>query len=322
MKHMNHQSVLKNEIIQYLDLPKRELIIDATLGLGGHSEAILSDPAFHGTILGIDQDHQMLSAAQTRLARFGSRFESIHDNFRNLFRRIRERAITFDGILFDLGVASPHFDEPERGFSFQTDTPLDMRLNQDKKNTAADFLAKASEIEIRRILFEYGEEPFARKIAQKIVEERSGAELTTNWLSSLVSNISRSRGRPRNKIHPATKTFQALRIKVNDELNALQEGLQAAIDVIEPGGRILVISYHSLEDRIVKTMFRKAEHPCICPPKIPECCCGKKPMLQVITKKPIIPTEKETRMNPRARSAKMRVAICHPERNRECSGGR
>lgn len=311
---MHHQSVLKNEVIHYLGLSNRKLIIDATLGLGGHSEAILSDPSFHGIMLGIDQDQQMLSVTQTRLSPFGERFEGVHDNFRNLFRRIHERAIAFDGILFDLGVASPHFDDPERGFSFQADAALDMRLNPDKKFTAADFLTTASETEMKKVLFEYGEEPLSAKIAHKIVQSRSQNPIdTTKQLASLVEKVYRTAGRRTWRIHPATKTFQALRIKVNDELNALREGLQAAIDVIEPGGKILVISYHSLEDRIVKMMFKKAEHPCICPPKIPECCCGKKSLLKIITKRPIIPSIQEIGMNPRSRSAKLRVAERLPD---------
>jgi len=305
---MNHQSVLVAEVIQALDLPQRQTIIDATLGLGGHSEQILQQPSFPGQIIGIDQDAQMLEEARRRLEPFGDRFRSFKMNFGELQSLIEQEQIRFDAILFDLGVASPHYDLPERGFSFQHPGPLDMRLDQSSALSAAEFINTADKDELIRVLRRYGEERFAPAIVRAIMQRREEqAFARTDELADLIKDVYHRRGL-HPKRHPATKTFQALRIAINRELTVLEQALQTAIDMIDVGGRILVISYHSLEDRIVKQQFKLASRSCICPAQAPICTCEKKPQLRILTKKPIVPSDEEIERNPRARSAKMRVA--------------
>lgn len=306
---MIHHSVLLAEVLHFFDLERRRVLIDATLGLGGHTEALLSHQEFHGKVIGIDQDASHLRAAQERLQKFGDRFIPAHMNFGELSWYLKEHSVVFDGILFDLGVASPHFDLPERGFSYQAEGPLDMRMNQQQALTAEEILKSFSESELTKIFYEYGEEPLARKIAKRIVEHRAAHALhTTLQLKDLITEVYRSAGLYTSKKNPATKVFQALRIAVNDELRVLEQALKTSIESLPSGGRIIVISYHSLEDRMVKQFFKTAENPCICPPKLPVCACGRKPLLRILTKKAVTPSEKEMSMNPRARSAKMRVA--------------
>lgn len=305
---MNHLPVLLHEALEALNLSHRKVIVDATLGLGGHSLAMVQHPDFAGSIVGIDQDESHLAVAQKRLRPFANRLTLIHANFSEL-PHLKSQLPTFDGILFDLGIASPHLDIPERGFSFQHDAPLDMRMNQQQPMTAARILSESSEQHLAEIFRDFGEESLARLIARRIVETRKEHPLrSTTQLADLVREVYRRRGYYDSRKHPATKVFQALRIAVNQELEVLSRALEASIDLIESGGRIVVISYHSLEDRLVKDLFRKAANPCICPPKLPVCACGRKPTLRILTKKPVVPSEKEVDLNPRARSAKMRVA--------------
>jgi 16S rRNA (cytosine1402-N4)-methyltransferase len=306
---MIHHSVLLDEVLSFFDLTHRSTIIDATLGLGGHTKAILKHPEFSGRIIGIDQDKSHLDEASKRLREFGDRFIPVHMNFGDLQIFLQRDSLAFDGILFDLGVASPHFDISDRGFSYQTEGPLDMRMDQTRTTTAADLLMNLSLQELTDLFYRYGEEPLAKKIAQRIVEGRFSSPMkTTTQLKDLIIDVYRSAGFYSSKKNPATKVFQALRIAVNDELKVLESALKSSLDLIQPGGRILVISYHSLEDRMVKDFFKAAENPCICPPKLPVCACGRKPLLRILTKKAVIPSEKEIQMNPRARSAKFRVA--------------
>lgn len=299
---MNHIPVLKKETLQFLDLPNRKVIIDATIGLGGHARAILESPDFHGNLIGIDQDKSHLEQAKNNLAFWKPRTQFFHLNFRNLSSLISK--VSYDGILFDLGVASPHLDDPSRGFSFQHEGPLDMRMNHENPLTAEKILNTYSEESLVKIFREFGEEPKAQQFSRLVVKAREKNPLKTTQevvsLSKKLYSISRK--------NPATKIFQALRIAVNDELQSLEKGLLAAITNISFHGRIVVISYHSLEDRIVKHLFRQKAFPCECPPKISACVCGKKSQIRLITKKPITPSEAEISQNPRSRSAKMRVA--------------
>lgn len=305
---MNHLPVLLTEVLDALDLAHRKLIVDATLGLGGHSLAVFQREDFKGKIVGIDQDAAHIAEAKKRLSSFARRLTLIHSNFGNL-SELQEELPVFDGILFDLGIASPHLDIPERGFSFQHEAPLDMRMDLRNPMTAARVLSESSEQQLTQIFRDYGEESLARLIARRIVDTRKEHPLkTTAQLAELIRDVYRRRGFYDSRKHPATKVFQALRIAVNDELDVLSHALEAAIEMIQPGGRVVVISYHSLEDRLVKEMFRKAANPCICPPKLPVCACGRKPSLRILTKKPIVPRDEEIEKNPRARSAKMRVA--------------
>ena len=305
---MKHIPVLKNEVLRYLDLSNRGLIIDATLGLGGHSEAILESKEFKGKILGIDQDQSHLDFAKEGLKKYGDRFTAVKANFSELEQLINTREIKFDGILFDLGIASPHLDLPERGFSYQSDGPLDMRMDRAKEMTAAEIINNFSADALRKIFRDYGEEPLSGPIVNRIAEERRRNEIkTTGQLAAIIEQVYAGHFRKRSIKHPATKVFQALRIAVNDEMRVLEKALDAAIAHIEENGRIIVISYHSLEDRIVKTKFREAANPCACPPKLPYCACSKKPQLRILNRKPIIPGDSEIILNPRSRSAKMRV---------------
>ncbi len=307
---MHHLPVLATEALSFLDLPNRKMIVDATLGLGGHSEFILKIPEFHGRVIGIDQDEKHLIFAKERLKDFSEHIQFVHGNFSELKEILSEKKIVFDGILFDLGIASPHVDDAARGFSFQEDGPLDMRMDTSRGTPAAEIVNSFSEEELTTIFRDFGEERLAKRVAKKIVEQRRIKSFqTTQEMSKLIDSIYQHSGFRHSRIHPATRVFQALRIAVNDELGALKNGLLAAIEMIEPGGRIVVISYHSLEDRIVKTYFRQGEHPCVCPPKAPICICGKKPLLNILSKKPITPSEQEIRENPRSRSAKMRAVV-------------
>lgn len=305
---MIHHSVLLKESLKALELSQRQLVIDATLGLGGHSEAILKSPSFTGRVIGIDQDPKHLAYAQQRLEPFGDRFEAVHANFSELAQIMSTQAAAFDGILFDLGVASPHLDEGERGFSFHEDGPLDMRMNPETITTAAWILKNSSEKELAEIFWKYGDEPKSRAIARAICEDREQQPFEkTSQLADLIVSVYRS-SRKSSPRHPATRVFQALRIAVNDEMGVLEQAIDSALSLLEPGGRIVVISYHSLEDRLIKHRFRQEANPCICPPKQPICTCGKEARLRILTRKAIVPSDEEIEANPRARSAKMRVA--------------
>lgn len=303
-----HTSVLPEETLRFLDPKPGEVFIDATLGLGGHAELILNAEK-DIRLIGIDQDLAAIDFAAERLKKFESRFEIKHANFSDIAAVLKSLNLPeVDGILADLGVSSLQFDSPERGFSFRFNAPLDMRMNADPEiETAADLLANLSEFEIARIIYEYGEERASRRIARRIVERRERGEpvKTTEDLAKLVE---RSVKRKKNeKIHPATKTFQALRIAVNREIEILEGFLRDSIDHLKSGGRFCVITFHSLEDRIVKQTFQKLSGKCSCPPRMPVCICGAEKKIEILTKKPVSPDEKETEENPRARSAKLRA---------------
>lgn len=303
-----HRPVLLRETIELLRPERGGLFIDGTLGLGGHSEAILEASA-EARVIGIDRDREALKLATERLARFGQRFQAVHANFREMARVVAERGEReVRGILVDLGVSSLQFDDAQRGFSFRHDAPLDMRMDaKSDEETAADLLAHLSEEEIARIIFEYGEERRSRRIARWIVEKRERGEpiKTTRELAELVA---RAVGwRKTERIHPATRTFQALRIAVNGELEGLGEFVEEAIDLLEPDGRFAAISFHSLEDRLMKQRLRRLSGHCECPPRVPVCGCGARRAVEILTRRPIVPGEIEIEENPRARSAKLRA---------------
>ncbi len=294
-----HTSVLLAECLEFLNPKRGETFVDATLGLGGHSEAVLTTGA---KVVGIDQDLEAIELAKTRLAKFGDDFSVIHANFSEIKQVITEQV---DGILADLGVSSLQFDSETRGFSFRFDAPLDMRMDANSDNpTAAELLETLSEFEIARIIYEYGEERFSRRIARNIVEKRELGEpvQTTKQLVRLIGN-----SKSKEKIHPATRTFQALRIAVNGELDILQQFTVDCINKLKPNGRLAIISFHSLEDRIIKQAFQKFAGKCTCPPKFPQCFCGAEKKIEILTRKPVVPNEVEIDENPRARSAKLRV---------------
>ena len=303
-----HRSVLLDEVLGYLELDGKRLVIDATLGLGGHSEAILQ--AFETVqVIGIDQDTAALSSARERLSRFGSRFRGFHSNFTDIKMVVKEAGqSSVDAIIADLGVSSMQLDDASRGFSFRSDAPLDMRMDATSGNdTAADLLATLDEEEIANLIYKYGEERKSRRIAKWIVERRDKGQpiQTTAELTRLVE---RAVGRSsKDKIHPATRTFQALRIAVNDELGILDKFISDSVDLLKPEGILCVITFHSLEDRIVKQAFQKLSGKCFCPPRIPRCVCGAEKRVEILTRKPVVPTEAEMDANPRSRSAKLRV---------------
>lgn len=303
-----HQSVLPAETIEMLAPERGGILVDCTLGLGGHSELILQSSP-NTQVIGIDQDLEVIAFAKKRLEEFGERFQVFHANFSELENVLQKAKVEkVDGILADLGVSSLQLDSESRGFSFRFDAPLDMRMdvNSDEA-TAAELLETLSEFEIARIIYEYGEERFSRRIARRIVERRANGKSpkTTKELADLVYQAV-----PRNKkdkIHPATKTFQALRIAVNRELEILQDFLLSAIDKLNKNGRLVIISFHSLEDRIVKRTLQKLSGKCECSPNFPICICGAEKKVEILTRKLIVPQEVEIETNPRARSAKLRA---------------
>ena len=304
-----HRPVLLRETMELLWPQRGGWFVDGTLGLGGHSEAMLE--AFAETrVIGIDRDLEALRLARERLARFGPRFKAVHADFREIARVVADAgAGPLNGVLVDLGVSSLQFDAAHRGFSFRQDAPLDMRMNATgEEETAAQLLARLPEEEIARIIFEYGEERRSRRIARWIVERRERGEPVTRTLE-LAELVARAVGhRKGERIHPATRTFQALRIAVNRELEGLSVFLETAIDLLQEDGRLAVISFHSLEDRIVKQTLRRLSGRCECPPRVPVCSCGARKAIEILTRRPISPGESETDENPRARSAKLRAA--------------
>lgn len=308
--------MLLAETLEYLAPKTDEVFVDATLGLGGHTEAILS-AAENARVIGIDQDTAAISRARGRLERFGERFRVFHANFSEIREVLVEARIEkVDGVLADLGVSSLQLDSETRGFSFRYDAPLDMRMNAESGDeTAAEMLATLSEFEIARIIYEYGEERFSRRIARRIVERRERGESvqTTKELAELVERaVPRKSGgnKHKDRIHPATRTFQALRIAVNRELEILEDFVKDSIDILKPNGRLVVISFHSLEDRIIKQTLQKQAGKCFCPPNFPTCVCGgAEKKVEILTRKPVISGEAETHENPRARSAKLRACL-------------
>jgi 16S rRNA (cytosine1402-N4)-methyltransferase len=300
--------VLLRETIELLAVERGGLFVDCTVGLGGHSEAIL-ETSHDAQVLGIDRDDEALGLARERLARFGSRFRAVHADFRDITRVLAIAEVRQPrGILADLGISSLHLDSPLRGFSFRHDAPLDMRMDASTGvETAAELLGRLSEVEIAQIIFEYGEERRSRRIARWIVERREqGAPIqTTGDLASLVERAV-GFGKQR-RIHPATRTFQALRIAVNGELENLDRFVTDAVDLLEPDGRLAVISFHSLEDRIIKRTFWNLSGRCQCPPRLPTCMCGARKIVEILTRRPIVAGDEEVAVNPRSRSAKLRV---------------
>jgi 16S rRNA (cytosine1402-N4)-methyltransferase len=277
------------------------------VGLGGHSEAILKSSS-ETRVLGLDLDPAALDYTRRRLAPFGERFRAVQANFRQIDLVLRETGERDPlGLLADLGVSSLQFDSAERGFSFRFDAPLDMRMDPTTGATAAELLNQLPESEIARIIFEFGEERHSRRIARRIVESREQGKpiTTTKELAELVQRA--LGGRKWNQIHPATRTFQALRIAVNRELEGLAEFVESAIDLLEPGGQFVVISFHSLEDRIIKRELRRLSGHCQCPPRLPVCSCGTRAAVEILTRRPVTPDAKEVDENPRARSAKLRA---------------
>jgi len=301
-----HVPVMLREAVDYLVVKTRGVYVDCTLGVGGHTLGILeADP--YSRIFGIDVDPEAIALAKEKLKCYGDRVSFVKGNFADLISLLNQHNISeIDGVLMDLGVSSIQLDTPERGFSFRYNAPLDMRMDQTADKPISYELNKESADRLTEIIKEFGEERWAKRIARNIVTARERSPITTT--ARLAEIIERSVPRSGESIHPATRTFQALRIYKNSELENLESGLDQAIQILKTDGRICVISFHSLEDRIVKNTFRTLERGCICPPKIPKCICGKKPAIKIITKRPIIPGDEEIKANPRSRSSKMRVA--------------
>lgn len=308
--NFEHIPVLLEETIEYLDLKTGGVYIDGTLGGAGHSLEIVKRITPGGVLLGIDQDSNAIDAAKKRLEVYKDNVIIVHDNFKNI-KAIAENSgfCEVDGVLLDIGVSSHQLDEEERGFSYMHDGPLDMRMDTERDYNASDIVNSATEQELTRIIRDYGEEKWAARIAKFIIEERKVNRIDTTFrLVDIIKKAIPASAR-RDGGHPAKRTFQALRIAVNNELEVLERALKDAVDILKPGGRLVVITFHSLEDRIVKTVFNNMERPCTCPPKLPVCVCGKAPLLKVLTKKPVVAGDKELTANTRSKSAKLRAAL-------------
>ena len=304
-----HEPVLLQEVLQWMNVREDGVYCDGTLGGGGHSEAILRASGGKARLYGIDRDETAIRAASERLKVYPG-FTAIHGNFHDAKQLLKYAgAGPLDGVLLDLGVSSPQLDTAERGFSYHEDAPLDMRMDRSGGMTAAEFLNTAEEKELTGVIRDYGEEKWAARIARIICEHRTEKpfESTFDLVHAVDAAIPKAVRRKEDG-HPARRTFQAIRIAVNDELKPLEQALKDLTDCLKPGGRICVITFHSIEDRIVKRCFKTLENPCICPPKAPICTCGRKPVVRVLAGGAIAPTEAETERNPRARSAKLRVA--------------
>lgn len=303
-----HVSVLLQECIDSLNIRPDGVYVDGTLGMGGHSEEI-AKRLTTGRLIGIDRDETAIVRAGARLAAYGPRVQLVHGNFRDTVEILDELGIeAVDGMLFDLGVSSPQLDESERGFSYMHDAPLDMRMDETDNLNAWFVVNRWPEEKLRRILYDYGEERYAPRIAAAIVREREQQEIRTTLQLVEVIRGAMPAAALREKQHPAKRSFQAIRIAVNDELEAVRTMMDTAPDRLRPGGRIAVISFHSLEDRIVKTGIAARENGCTCPREFPVCTCGFVQTLRSVTRKPILPSAEELETNPRARSAKLRVA--------------
>lgn len=305
----NHYSVLLNETIENLNIKPDGIYVDGTLGGGGHAYQVASRLSEKGRLIGIDQDADAIAAAGERLKEFGDKITIIRSNYANMKEELHRIGVEkVDGIVLDLGVSSFQLDTPERGFTYRDENaPLDMRMDDRQSLTAKDIVNGYSEMELYRIIRDYGEDKFAKNIAKHIVQERvkkpieTTGELTEIIRASIPMKVQVTGG------HPAKRTFQAIRIELNKELEVLQDNLDDMIDLLNPGGRICIITFHSLEDRIVKTNFKRNENPCTCPSDFPVCVCGKKSKGKVVTRKPILPSEEELEVNSRSKSAKLRV---------------
>ena len=303
----SHKSVLLHECVEGLNIRPDGIYLDGTLGGAGHSFEIASRLKT-GRLIGVDRDQVALSAAAVRLKPYEQNVTLVHSNFKELQSILADLGIPgVDGMLFDLGVSSPQLDDADRGFSYMADAPLDMRMNREDRLTAYEVVNQWPREELRRILFEYGEERYAPKIAAAIEKKRQEAPIETTLALVDVIRGALPPQALREKQHPAKRSFQAIRIAVNDELGAVREMMETAIPLLNPGGRLAVITFHSLEDRIVKVAMNAAAKGCTCPPEFPVCVCGKKPQVKLITRKPITSAPEELEENPRARSAKLRI---------------
>ncbi len=302
-----HKSVLLKETIDGLKVKPDGVYVDGTLGGAGHALEVCKKLSAKGRFIGIDQDQDAIVAASERLAACEQAM-IIRSNYCYMVEELRARGITkVDGILLDLGVSSYQLDNEERGFTYRTDAPLDMRMDQRQSQTAGDIVNGYEEKELYRIIRDYGEDKFAKNIAKHIVAARQNGPIeTTGQLTEIIRRAIPMKMQASGG-HPAKRTFQAIRIELNRELDVLRDSLDGMIDLLDDGGRLCIITFHSLEDRIVKTIFRKNENPCTCPPEFPVCVCGKKPKGRVITRKPILPGEEEMEENPRSKSAKLRI---------------
>lgn len=304
-----HKPVLVNETLALLDPREGGVFVDATMGGGGHSVEIIKRIGPGGILVGIDRDREAILSAKSRLESCDGQIILIQGNFRDFISILASAGVSeLDGVLFDLGVSSHQLDAA-RGFSFQRDEPLDMRMNPEPgTQSAVDVVNGYTEAELADVIWKYGDERYSRRIARAIVKRREREKIeTTKQLADIVLSAMPG-GRKWQEIHPATRTFQAIRIEVNGELEAIETALPAAIEALKIGGRIAVISFHSLEDRIVKNIFRRFSGHCECPPRMPECRCGAKEMLKVLTRKPVVPSAEEIEENPRSRSSKLRCA--------------
>ena len=304
----NHVSVLLKETIDRLNIKPDGIYVDGTLGGGGHSLEIAKRLSKNGHLYGIDRDTDAIEAAGERLREYSDRFTAIHSNFYNAAEVLKNIGVQkIDGFILDLGVSSHQLDEADRGFSYMQDAPLDMRMDRGAPYTAWNVVNEKSEKELNDIIFKYGEEKWAKRIAQFIVAEREKKPIDTTY--ELVEVIKKAvpKGARRDGPHPAKRTFQAIRIEVNGELAILDKTVDDMTEMLSEGGRMCIITFHSLEDRIIKNAMKRHENPCTCPPEFPVCVCGKVPDGKVITRKPILPSDEELEVNPRSRSAKLRI---------------
>ncbi|MBQ4066037.1 MAG: 16S rRNA (cytosine(1402)-N(4))-methyltransferase RsmH [Clostridia bacterium] len=305
-----HITVLLDEAVDAL-LPERGgIFVDCTAGGGGHSEAILKRLPQGSRLISLDRDERAVLRCRERLEKYGTASTVVKTNYSDIVSVLDGLGIDkINGVLWDLGVSSVQLDERERGFSYSQDAPLDMRMDRASGATAADIVNGYSEDELCRVIRDWGEEKFFQRIAAAIVRARAEKPIeTTLELADIVTQAIPAGARKKENQHPAKRTFQAIRIEVNDELNIIEPALRSAVERLAPGGRAAVITFHSLEDRITKQTFKSLEKPCTCPPDFPVCVCGKKPEIRLVTRKPTVPSDEELRMNPRARSAKLRVA--------------
>ena len=303
-----HVSVLLQETVDGLNVKPDGIYVDGTLGGGGHSNEVCTRLGAKGSIIGIDQDEAAIEAASIRLKDFGEKVTIVRSNYCDMKSRLHELGIDkVDGIMLDLGVSSYQLDTADRGFSYREDAPLDMRMDQRSEMTARDIVNDYSEMDLYRVIRDYGEDKFAKNIARHIVRERAKRPIeTTGELTDVIRHAIPMKFQKKTG-HPAKRTFQAIRIELNRELDVLRDSLDDMIDMLNPGGRLCIITFHSLEDRIVKSAFKKNENPCTCPSDFPVCVCGKVSKGRVITRKPILPSEEEMEVNSRSKSAKLRI---------------
>lgn len=306
----SHISVMAKEVIEALEVERGGVFVDCTAGGGGHSLEIAKRLPKGSRLICLDRDNEAIEACTKRLADYSDRFTIVKSNFMNIASALDSVGVDkIDGVMWDLGVSSHQLDEGERGFSYSKEAPLDMRMDREQAKTAYDVVNLYSAEEITRILRDYGEERFASKIAQNIVAAREIKPIeTTTELADIVTNSIPAAVRKKENQNPARRTFQAIRIEVNGELDNIEPSIRAAVERLNPGGRLAVITFHSLEDRVTKEVFKKLSEGCTCPPEFPICVCGNKPQIKLLTRKPLLPTKEEEEENPRARSAKLRTA--------------